>query len=776
MQLAVLAGFVTAGLAPLLHHWLGARTALAMALLPASLVLWLLWQWPLIAAGETLLLAWPWVPALEISLTFFLDGLAWLFALLICAIGALVLVYSGDYLRDDPAQPRFLVLIVAFMMAMLGLVLADNLVTLFIFWELTSLTSYLLIGFHHTDPAARKAALQSLMVTAGGGLALLAGLVMLALAGGSWSLAELAGRGDAVQDHALHGPLLVCVLLGAFTKSAQWPFHFWLPNAMAAPTPVSAYLHSATMVKAGIYLLARLHPVLGSSDAWVVTLTLVGGLTMALGACLAIRQTHLKILLAYSTVMALGAMTLLLGIGTRAALAAFIVFLVAHALYKGALFLVAGILDQATGTRDLTGMGGLRHAMPWTALVAGLAALSLAGLPPLLGFIGKEALFSAVLEAPLLRGIALSLAFLAALLTLAVAALILLRPFFGARREMPRRPREGSPAMLAGPALLAGLSLWLGLVPHGLEVLVTATVQGLGVREAAVHLTLWHGVTLPLGLSLASLLLGALVVRHWDGLRARSARLEPFMTLGPEGGYGALMRGWMRLAEAQTRWLQNGHLRSYLVMTLLVLLGLVGHALFVRNGLSRASMPSVQLHEALVAALMVSGAVTACLMRSRLAAVAALGAMGFSIALTFVLFSAPDLAITQLLVETLTVVLLALVLYRLPRFAILSTPLRRLRDLVVASLVGGLVGLLMLSVLGGERLPRISGYMIANGQPLGHGHNLVNVILVDFRALDTLGEIIVLGLAATGVFAMLCLRPGSAADRRDEGPGENDHG
>ena len=771
MQQAVLAGFVMAGLAPLLHRWLGARTAPVMALLPAGLVLWLLWQWPLIATGQTLLLAWPWVPALDVSLTFYLDGLAWLFALLISAIGALVLVYSGDYLRDDPDQPRFLVVIVAFMMAMLGLVLADNLVTLFIFWELTSLTSYLLIGFHHEDPAARKAALQSLMVTAGGGLALLAGLVMLAEAGGSWSLATLAGRGEAVQAHALHGPLLVCVMLGAFTKSAQFPFHFWLPNAMAAPTPVSAYLHSATMVKAGIYLLARLHPVLGGSDAWVVSLSLVGGLTMALGACLAIRQTHLKILLAYTTVMALGALTLLLGIGTRAALSAFVVFLVAHALYKGALFLVAGILDQATGTRDLTGMGGLRHRMPWSALVAGLAALSLAGLPPMLGFIGKEALFTAVLEADRLRGVILSLVLLAALLTLAVAALMLLRPFFGPVRETPRRPREGTPAMLAGPALLAGLSLWLGLAPHGLEALVTVTVQGLGVREAAVHLMLWHGITLPLGLSLARL-----VVRHWDALRTWSARFEPVMAFGPEGGYGAVMRGWLRLAEAQTRWLQNGHLRSYLVMTLLVLLGLVGHALFVRNGALPAPMPSVQLHEALVAALMVTGAVTACLMRSRLAAVAALGAMGFSIALTFVLFSAPDLAITQLLVETLTVVLLALVLYRLPRFAILSTPRQRLRDLVVASLVGGLVSLLMLSVVGGERLPSISEYMIANGQPLGHGHNLVNVILVDFRALDTLGEVIVLGLAATGVFAMLGLRPEGIARRQDARPGEGDHG
>src|SRR5690554_6617734 len=363
MQLAVLGGFVVAAMAPLLHRWFGPGTARVMALLPAAIAAWLIGQWPIIAAGDTLWLEWAWVPGLDITLTFMIDGLAWLFAMMVTVIGTLVLIYSGEYLHGHRDLPRFLVVITAFMMSMLGLVLADNLVTLFVFWELTSITSYQLVGFNHTDLAARKSAQQGLFVTVGGGLALLAGLVMLALAGDSWSLVELNARGEQLKAHALYTPLLICVLIGAFTKSAQFPFHFWLPNAMAAPTPVSAYLHSATMVKAGIYLLARLHPALGGTEPWVVTLSLVGALTMAIGAFLAIQHTNVKKLLAYSTVMALGTLTMLLGIGTETALTAFVVFLLGHSLYKGALFMVAGILDHETRTMDVTAMGGLpRHA------------------------------------------------------------------------------------------------------------------------------------------------------------------------------------------------------------------------------------------------------------------------------------------------------------------------------------------------------------------------------------------------------------------------------
>ncbi|MDN3553594.1 putative monovalent cation/H+ antiporter subunit A [Halomonas almeriensis] len=755
MQLMVLAGLGLALMAPWLHRRLGERSALVMAAWPLALAGWLAFQGPGILAGDTLLLEWRWVPALDITLTFYIDGLAWLFAMLISLIGAMVLVYTSEYLKGERDLPRFLVIISAFMTSMLGLVLADNLVTLFVFWELTSITSYLLIGFHHQDPAARRSAQQGLFVTVGGGLALLAGLVMLAQAGDSWSLAVLIQRGEQLVGHELYTPMLICVLIGAFTKSAQFPFHFWLPNAMAAPTPVSAYLHSATMVKAGVYLLARLHPALGDTTLWEMTLSLVGAVTMATAALLAIRETHIKKLLAYSTVMALGALTMLLGIGTPGAMVAFVVFLLAHSLYKGALFMVAGILDHATGTKDVTAMGGLRRVMPWTAGIACVAALSLAGLPPLLGFVGKELMLASLLEALPYGGLVLALAFLGAFLTLAVAGIVALKPFFGSLGDTPATPHEAPWAMLIGPALLAGLSLVCGLLPGKLDGLVTGVVSGLGVSDPNVHLALWHGVNPALLLSLASLLLGTLVVRYWDRARGVLARFDRLAAFGPEQGYERLMAGMVHLASWQTRWLQNGQVRHYLAMTLLTLMALVGHALFIRHPGPLAFHVDAYFHEVVVAGLMAAAALTACLMRSRLAAVAAVGIMGFCIAMLFVLFSAPDLAITQLLVETLTVVLLVLVLFRLPRFTRLSTPLERCRDLLVAGSFGLLMTLFMLGVLSADALPRISDYMVANSQPLGQGHNIVNVILVDFRALDTLGEMFVLALAAIGVQAML---------------------
>ncbi|WP_163558632.1 putative monovalent cation/H+ antiporter subunit A [Halomonas sp. NO4] len=776
MQLAVLSGFVLAAFAPLLYRWLGSRTTVFLALYPAAIVVWLLAQWPSVVGGEPVLLEMAWVPGMDITLTFLIDGLSLLFALLIAGIGAFVLLYAGGYLHGHRDLPRFLVILIAFMVSMLGLVLADNLVTLFVFWELTSITSYLLIGFNHTDLSARKAALQGLFVTVAGGLALLAGLVMLGSAGGSWSLVELTTRGEALREHPLYTPMLICLLLGAFTKSAQFPFHFWLPNAMAAPTPVSAYLHSATMVKAGIYLMARLQPSLGGTEAWVTILSLVGAMTMFTGAFLAVRHTNVKKLLAYSTVMALGTLTMLLGIGTQGALVAFVVFLLAHSLYKGALFMVAGILDHETGTKDVTAMGGLRTLMPVTTAVALVAALSLAGLPPLLGFIGKELMFESVLHASHFTLLLLLLAFAAAFLTIAVAAIVALRPFFGEQRQTPHVAHEPPAAMLLGPAVLAALSLLLGLMPGGLDGLVQAIVVGIGAPEANVHLALWHGINLPLLMSLAALVLGWLIFRRWDRLRARLAYLDPVIARGPEAGYDAIMVALVRIAEWQTRALQNGYLRNYLAVTLLVLVGLVGHAFFFRHTPQFDVSISVYLHEAVVAGLMIAGAVTACLMKSRLAAVAAVGVMGFSIALTFVLFSAPDLAITQLLVETLTVILLVLVLFRLPRFANLSAPSERLRDLVVASAFGVMVTLLMLAVLGGERLPRISDYMVENSQPLGHGHNIVNVILVDFRALDTLGEIFVLALAAIGVYAMLRFHAAEGTGRLPTRPRSSDDG
>ncbi len=759
IQFAVLSGFLLAALAPLFHRWFGDRTSFVLAVFPAALALWFLNQLPAVMAGETLVFAMEWVPSLGMSLTFVVDGLSMLFALLVTGIGTFVLIYAGGYLKGHPDLVRFHLAILAFMVSMLGLVLADGLFTLFVFWELTSITSYLLIGFNHTDLEARKSARQGLFVTVAGGLALMAGLAMLGVAGGSWSLAELNAMDDVLREHDLYTPLLICLLLGAFTKSAQFPFHFWLPNAMAAPTPVSAYLHSATMVKAGIYLLARLQPGLGGTEMWTVTLSVVGALTMFTGAFLAIRHTNIKKLLAYSTVMALGTLTMLLGIGTEGAMIAFVTFLLAHSLYKGALFMVAGILDHETGTKDVTAMGGLRPLMPITAVIAMVAALSLAGVPPLFGFIGKELMFESVLDASAWRALVVLLAFSAAILTIAVAAIIALRPFFGQRRQTPRVAHEAPASMLLGPAVLATLSLLLGLLPALAGTgLLTAAASAVVGAPVEVKLSLWHGINLPLLMSVVSLVLGYLLFQRWDRVRARLARLDPLIARGPESGYDAFMDGVVVVSEWQTRILQNGYMRNYILVMIVTLIALIGNSLLLRHSPQLAFNLDVQFHEAIVVGTMVLGALFAAISRSRLGAVVSVGIMGFSIALTFILFSAPDLGITQLLVETLTVILLVLVLFRLPRFSSLSTPIERVRDVAVAGSLGGLITLLVLTSWSIDQFVPISDYMIANSAPLAYGRNIVNVILVDYRALDTLGEIFVLALAAIGVFAMLKLR------------------
>ncbi len=759
MQIAVLTGFALAILVPLLSRWCGGRTGLILALYPAGIAFWLVSLIPEVLQSGGIYFEQAWAPALGLSLSFWLDGLSLLFGLLISGIGTLIIIYASGYLHGHPQLARFYVLILSFMSSMLGVVMADGLMTLFVFWELTSITSYLLIGFNHEDAAARKSALQGLLVTFTGGLALMSGLILLNVVGGSWSLQTLLSDGDALREHALYLPMLLCLLGGAFTKSAQFPFHFWLPNAMAAPTPVSAYLHSATMVKAGIYLMARLQPGLGGTDAWMTILCIVGAITMVVGAFLAIRFTGIKKVLAYSTIMALGTLTMLLGIGGEAAMIAFATFLAAHSLYKGALFMVAGALDHETGTKDIEEMGGLRRAMPVTAACACVAALSLGGVIPLFGFVAKELMFEAVLDAPRYTGFLIGMSLLASVLVVAAAGIVALRPFFGALKPTPKSPHEAPPSMLAGPCVLAGLSLVLGFMPWLVgDGLLNAAASAVMGERVDTSLYLWHGINTALMMSMFSLCVGLLVCWRWSGVRGVINRFSPVLDRGPEAVYWKLMDLLVRVAQWQTRLLQSGYMRNYLILTLLTFTGLTGYTLLVRHGPVFDLEFDVRLQEVVVAFVTAASAVMACMMRSRLAAVATAGVMGFGIALIFLLFSAPDLAITQLLIETLTVILLILVLFRMPKFSSLSTPMERVRDMLVAVSTGVLMTLLILTVLGQDLFTSISEYMIENSEPLGHGHNIVNVILVDFRALDTLGEIFVLSLAAIGVLAMLRLQ------------------
>lgn len=771
MLIAVLSGFLLAIAAPWVRQYTGRYSGWVIGLLPAGLTAYFATHIPLIAAGETLRVAYPWVPGLGIQLSFYVDGLSLLFALLISGIGTFIFIYAGSYMHKRPDLGRFYVFLLMFMASMLGLVLADNLIALFVFWELTSITSYLLIGIDHKSEYARRCALQALLVTAGGGLALLAGLILLGFAGGSFEISELLSEGDAIREHGLYLGILVLVLLGAFTKSAQVPFHFWLPSAMAAPTPVSAYLHSATMVKAGVFLLARLFPVLSGTTTWTVVVPLFGAATMLTGIIMAMRQTDLKLILAYTTVAALGTLTMLLGIGTELAVKAAIVFLVVHSLYKGALFLVAGAVDHGTGTRDITRLGGHGRMLPITFAAASLAALSMAGIPPLLGFLGKEMVYEAALHADwLFYAVLLTVAVVVSgMLHVAVAGILAMRPFTGAPQQTPVTPHEAPLAMWLGPITLAGLGLIFGLFPGmaGSNLLVPAMGATYGT-PIEYQLYLWHGFNWVLVLSLLTLAAGVLAYRFNDAIRARLTDADAIIDRGPEYGYFRALDGLNRIAQWQTRVLQNGYLGNYLRTLIAFTVAVTGITLLLKDDLGFAwrTATGMKFYEVIVALLMLGAAILAARNRSRLGAVAALGITGYSVALIYVLFSAPDLALTQILVETLTVLLFVLVFYRLPRFQTLSGPGARRRDAIFAGSMGLLVTLLMLAAMDARFFDAISGYHIESSEPLAFGRNIVNVILVDFRALDTLGEIVVLVLAAVGVYALMKLYPGTDKEPR----------
>ncbi len=743
-----------------LSIWQQPATGWFLALLPASVMVYLLGFTGQVAAGESVRFSFNWAPSLAVNFSFFVDGLSLLFALLITGIGAVILIYASGYLAGHVLLGRFYFYILLFMAAMLGVVLADNLITLFVFWELTSLSSYLLIGFDHHREEARTAALQALLVTGGGGLALLAGLLLLGNIAGSFELSELLLRGDLVRGHALYLPLLLLVLAGAFTKSAQVPFHFWLPSAMEAPAPVSAYLHSATMVKAGIYLLARLSPVLGGTEAWHYLVTLAGAVTMLGGAILAFPQTDLKRVLAYTTVSTLGALTLLLGLNTALAAKAAMVFLVVHSLYKGALFMIAGAADHEAGTRDLRELSGLRRYMPLTTLAATLAALSMAGLPPMLGFIGKELLYEAKLEAPRAALWITSAGVLANVLMVAIAALVLLRPFFGRKITMPHTPHEAPVSLWFGPVMLAILSLAIGLAPEtAARYFISTAVSAVRAEPTEVKLALWHGFNPVLALSVLTVVCGALVYLARRILLRVTHPLTMLARVGPQQWYEWFLQGLNRLAQWQTRLLQSGYLRSYLLMIIITTIGLAGYALTSRTAMPLLpSLPRAQFYEWIIAGVMLAAAVAVVRSTSRLAAVAALGVIGFSIALLFVLYGAPDLAMTQFAIETLSVIIFVLVLYKLPRFASFSRAGARLRDALVALTAGGLMTLLVLAVTAAPLRSRLTPFFAENSVAAANGRNIVNVILVDFRGMDTLGEITVLAVAAIGVYALLKLR------------------
>lgn len=769
MIAAVLATFAVSALAPLLEKRLGRRAAPLLALVPAGLFVSLARHVPEVSAGGARTDALAWIAELGVSLSFRLDGLSLLMALVVTGVGAVVLLYAGSYMEGHPRRGNLLGYLLAFLAAMLGLVLSENLLGLFVFWEATSLLSYVLIGFEREKAEVRASALQALLVTGGGGLALLAGFVLLGQAGGSLEIGALAANAEAVKASPLYLPALLLVLLGAFTKSAQVPFHFWLPDAMAAPAPVSTYLHSATMVKAGVFLLARLHPTLGGTPEWTGIVTTVGAATMLTGALLAVGQRDLKRLLAFSTVSALGSLVMLVGVGTPAALAAAMVLLLAHALYKGALFLVAGIVDHETGTRDVACLGGLFRALPVTAVAAAAAAFSMAGLPPLLGFVSKELLYDAALRASPAPLLLVPVAVGSNMLLVAVALSVGWGPFRGRAGETPKSPHEAPAAMWAGPLLLGLGSLAAGLFSGAISPFVSAAATAALGAPHALELELWHGFNLVLAKSLATLVVGVALFAARRRIRDLAGRLSPLAAYGPLRLYRAGLVGLVSLAKGTAALLSSGSLRQDLRVVLLATVALAAPLLLTRAVFGAPdALRSVRPHEAVLALLVVAGAAGTVLSGSRLAAVVALGVTGFGVALLFLVFGAPDLAMTQLAVETLSVLLFVAVLRRLPRLKSRSAPRARVVDALLAGATGAVMTGLVLAVHAEPLRSRLAPFFRESSLALAKGRNVVNVILVDFRGLDTLGEITVLGVAALGVFSLVRLRISSRASAKGD--------
>jgi multicomponent Na+:H+ antiporter subunit A len=729
------------------------RSARLLALWPAALTVIFLLQFRSVTAHGNRLVELAWAPSLALTLSFSVDALGLLFALLITGIGALVVLYASSYLEGHPQAGRFYASLFAFMGAMLGIALSDNILALFVFWELTGFTSFLLIGFDHERAEARSAAIQALIVTGGGGLALLAAGVILIDVTGTASLSAMTSAHASVVASPFYPAVAALVLLAAFTKSAQVPFHFWLPNAMAAPTPVSAYLHSATMVKAGIFLIARMTPIAGGTTFWITAVTLAGALTMVLGSYRAVQEVDLKRILAYSTVSALGVLTMLLGVNTSEAATAALVYLVAHAGYKGALFLVAGAIEHETGTRDISALAGLRRGMPVTAFAGGAAALSMAGIPLTLGFIGKDSAYVALLDGRRSSLWLLMLLVLASILLGLAGFLAGVWPF--RRAAAPTQPvHEPSWPLWLAPVILATSGLIAGVVPSILNLPLSEAATAIVGAPVSTSLSIWHGLTPALLLS--ALTVAAVLIAYARHAAIREWSWKP--KVGTEQLYAATLAALDFVSRKIAPPLHSASLRSYVMVIVITSIILAGAALVTDPGFgSLLPRTELSLHETLVVFVVIGGAIAATVARSTMAAVLSLGAVGYGIATIFLIFGAPDLAMTQLSVETLTVLIYVLVFRHFRSLGILSPGLIRFRDSLIAVAIGTIVGGLVLAVATTDTAPRLREYFAATGPTLAHGRNIVNVILVDFRAFDTLGEITVLATAAIGVRALLRL-------------------
>jgi multicomponent Na+:H+ antiporter subunit A len=735
------------------------RVGWLLALVPAGLFFGFLRFYGTIEAGQTVMERLAWAPSLGVELTFRLDGFAYLFCLLVTGVGALVVIYADAYLVERPApdRARFLALILFFMTAMLGTVLADDLVVLFLFWEATSLFSFLLIGFDVDSPSARRSALMALHVTAGGGLALLGAILLIGVTLGTYSLSGVVARAPELARSPWVVLILAGIFIGAFTKSAQFPFHFWLPNAMQAPTPASAYLHSATMVKLGIYLLARFEPVIGAVRGGRDTIITVAMVTMLVAAFQAVRAENHKTVLAYSTVASLGILVMLVGLDGPMASVATVGFLLAHALYKATLFFCAGTVIHATGLTKLRQMGGLWRYLPVTAVASVLASLSMAGLPPFLGFVSKEFLFEAQIQSSW-DALPMAVAVLVNAVMVGVAGVVTLRPFFmRARRARDVRHREVA-GLLLGPMLLGLLGLVISLEPTWVDrVVLRPAITAIYGQPVEVRAGLWHGVTPMLLLSITVVGIGALLFVYWVPIhyRLRTIWLGRYDV---EHAYDALLRRIRATARGVAERLQRGDLRDHLgaifvATAAFVVWGLVAAG---RGPRLPAEMGAMRAGPAALALVGLAGGLAATRARSLLSAMIATGLTGLVAALTFLMNGAPDLALTQFAVESLVVVLLTAALLVLPLVAPTTrSRSARGRDAAVATVLSVLLFVALLDMSAAPQNTEVSAFFGARSYLEAFGRNVVNVILVDFRGFDTLGETTVITLSAVIAWSLL---------------------
>ncbi|WP_230530040.1 monovalent cation/H+ antiporter subunit A [Microvirga roseola] len=750
----------------------GRNVCALVTLLPtvAALVL-LLAAAPTVYAGGVVRAQYEWLPQFGLSYSIFIDGLGLFFAGMILGIGLLIIIYARYYLSPKDPMGRFYAYLLLFQGAMVGVVLSDNILLLATFWELTSLSSFLLIGYWRHLPGGRQGARMALVVTGGGGLLLLAGLLLLGRIAGSYELSEILQRGDMVRASPLYVPMLLLVLGGAFTKSAQFPFHFWLPHAMAAPTPVSAYLHSATMVKAGVFLLARLWPVLAGTEIWILIVSLVGLITMLVGAWIALFKDDLKAILAYSTVSHLGLMTMLLGFGTPMAAVAAVFHILNHATFKAALFMSVGIVDHEAGTRDIRRLGGLLYLMPITGTLALIAAGSMAGLPLLNGFLSKEMMLEEAAHAAYAGNawIVPALATLGALLSVAYSARLAIKVYLGpVRSDYPHPPHDPPAGLWLPVAVLVAPVIAIGLLPAlvATRVVSQTALAVIGGEPLPIFkLALWHGVTPALLMSILAFAggLGAFVA--WSALDRLRLSLPP-----PEAKriFDATVSAAVTGSRAAIAALHTGSLPRYFAVIVGTIL-IVGIAGFASGSYSPGMRPMLPVNApafTVWAILIATCAVTIAAHGNRLLALILSSMVGLGVSLAFLQFSAPDLALTQISADVVTTILLLLALNLLPRTTPRETGhARKFRDGAIAGLAGLGIGGLAYAVMTTD-LQSISSYHIAQSKPGGGGTNVVNVILVDFRGFDTFGEIIVLCIAALAIYALLESSLRGAAARR----------